>query len=223
MQPITEIFILVDRSGSMQNVRDDMLGGINRFIEEQRTGHGEARLSIVRFDGEAPYEVIRDREDIRKANTLAPHEYMPRGMTPLYDATCTGIDVLGARLASLREGDRPGLVIFVIVTDGAENASKRFKLYDVKARIERQRDVYGWQFLFFGAGAEAFSEAGKLGIDAGLAASYANDSVGVAAVFYVQSSVVLRGREVYSKDGAAAAVDSVKGTNLQEAVKLYSQ
>jgi uncharacterized protein YegL len=165
---LTDITLVVDRSGSMSQVREDAEGGINSFIENQAKEPGEALLTLVQFDTE--YEFVH--RGIPIANVPKYH-LRPRGMTALLDAVGRAINETGERLAKMNEKDRPGLVIFVVMTDGLENSSREFTKHQLKEMIDRQQRDYNWHFTFLGANQDAFAEAREIGIDALGAANYA--------------------------------------------------
>ncbi len=176
MKPsITDITLVVDRSGSMEQRREDAEGGVNAFVRNQATEPGEANLTLVQFDTE--YEFIHQGIPIREA---PEYRLEPRGMTALLDAVGRAINETGIRLNALPEADRPGLVIFVITTDGLENSSKEFTKAQIKEMIEHQQNKYGWHFTFLGANQDAFAEAGAMGMRPGAAADYAMHKVGAA-------------------------------------------
>lgn len=172
---LTDITLVVDRSGSMSHVREDAEGGVNTFIAEQANEPGRALLTLVQFDTE--YEFVHKGVPIGEATK---YRLIPRGMTALLDAVGRAINETGERLAQMPEEDRPGLVIFVVMTDGHENSSVEFTKAQVKEMIERQQNVYNWHFTFLGANQDAFAEAGSLGINKGGAANYAADKVAYA-------------------------------------------
>lgn len=169
---LTDITFVVDRSGSMEGIRDDAEGGVNSFVAEQAKAPGEALLTLVQFDTE--YEFVHKGTPIRDVGKFELH---PRGATALLDAVGRAVNETGERLARMAEADRPGLVIFVIVTDGQENSSREFSKQQVKEMIERQQNVYSWHFTFLGANQDAFAEAGALGIKAGGVADFAYEKV----------------------------------------------
>jgi len=144
-------------------VREDAEGGVNAFIEQQATEPGEALLTLVQFDME--YEFLHKGVPISQ---VPKYKLVPRGMTALLDAIGRAINETGERLAKMAEQDRPGLVVFVVMTDGQENSSKEFSKADIKAMIQRQQDTYKWHFTFLGANQDAFAEAGEMGIAAGV-------------------------------------------------------
>ena len=158
---LTDITLVVDRSGSMEQVREDAEGGVNSFIAQQAKEPGEALLTLVQFDTE--YEFLHKGVPISQ---VPKYELVPRGMTALLDAVGRAINETGERLAKMDEQDRPGLVVFVVMTDGLENSSKEFSKATIKEMIERQQQQYSWHFTFLGANQDAFAEAGGMGIDA---------------------------------------------------------
>lgn len=161
-QDLTEIMFILDRSGSMNSVRQDAIGGFNSFIEKQRKQPGEAKVTVALFDDY--YEVVQDGVDLKDVKLLDETTYVPRGMTALYDAVGRTFNVVGARLASTAEEDRPSKVIAVVITDGAENASKEFRGTKVKEMIAHQREKYGWEVIFIGADESSMSGASNMGL-----------------------------------------------------------
>lgn len=172
---LTDITLVVDRSGSMQAIREDAQGGINAFIQDQAKQPGEALLTLVQFDTD--YDFVHRGVPIAKA---PPFELVPRGATALLDAVGRAINETGARLAQMPEADRPGLVVFVVTTDGQENSSREFTKSQIKEMIERQQSQYNWQFTFLGANQDAFAEAGQMGIAAVGTAGYGYDKAQAA-------------------------------------------
>ena len=158
---LTDITVVLDRSGSMFSCQSDAEGGLNQFIKEQKALPGGALFSLVQFDHE--YEIVHDGVPI----DLVPHIPLhPRGSTALYDAVGKAIGVTGERLAKMNEADRPGLVVFVILTDGENNASKEVTMADAKKLIARQETEWQWQFVFLGANPDAFQEGVGMGVRA---------------------------------------------------------
>lgn len=166
----TDITIVVDRSGSMTSIREDAQGGVNTFIAEQAAAPGEAVLTLVQFDTE--YEFVHRAVPVK---AVPPYELVPRGMTALLDAVGRSIAEAGERLARMEEAQRPGLVAFVIVTDGHENSSREYRLEQVREMITHQREKYGWQFTFLGADDSAFAQGRSLGLADGDIARWAKD------------------------------------------------
>lgn len=178
---LTEIVILLDRSGSMETIREDTIGGINTFITDQKKAPGEARLSLIQFDDR--YEINYTGRDIREVSLLTYNDFVPRSSTALLDAVGRTIDELGSRLRSIPEEQRPGKVLFVIMTDGLENASRKFNTEQVRQKITHQSEVYNWQFVYLGANQDAFAVGGSLGIAAAQTITYAASPFGTANVF----------------------------------------
>ena len=178
---LTELVFILDRSGSMAGLEADTIGGFNAMIEKQRREPGEAVISTVLFDNET--EVIHDRVSLERVPRLTEKEYYVRGCTALLDAVGGAIHHIGNVHKYAREEDRPEKTLFVITTDGLENASRRYTYDKVKAMIERQREKYGWEFLFLGANIDAAREAARFGIRADCAADYHADSIGTEAVY----------------------------------------
>ncbi|MCM3574613.1 MULTISPECIES: vWA domain-containing protein [Mesobacillus] len=158
---LTEIIFLLDRSGSMAGLEGDTVGGFNAFVKKQTELEGETILTTVLFDDQ--YEVLWNGIDAREAE-LTEDDYYVRGMTALLDAVGKTILDVGYRLARTSEERRPGKVIFVITTDGMENASSEFTYGKVKELIRHQQERYSWEFIFMGANIDAAKEADSLGI-----------------------------------------------------------
>lgn len=172
---LTDITLVVDRSGSMESIQSDAEGGVNAFIATQANEPGEALLTLVEFDDQ--YEFVHQGVPIE---TVPKYKLVPRGMTALLDAVGRAINETGERLAKMPEPDRPGLVVFVVMTDGEENSSQEFTKAQLKKMIKKQQSKYNWHFTFLGANQDAFTEAGGMGIDADGIANYAADKVAAA-------------------------------------------
>ncbi len=164
---LTDLTIIMDRSGSMQDCRQEAENGINRLIEEQKQEKGDCNFTLVQFDD--LYNVLYDGVPIADVDKV---QLEPRGMTALLDAVGKTLNTVGSRLASLDEDNRPGLVMVVIVTDGQENASREFRLEQIREMITHQQEKYNWQFTFLGANQNAFAAGHQLGISATQSASY---------------------------------------------------
>lgn len=168
MANYTDITVLLDRSGSMESIKAAMESGFDEFLTQHRT-IPTTRLSLVQFDSQQPCDVVYEERPITDAPRL---ELLPRSMTPLRDAICLSVDMVGRRLHAKNEADRPNKVLFLIITDGLENASSRYTVEDVKQRIKRQTNAYQWEFVYLGANQNAIVEAGKLGMDLKKALTY---------------------------------------------------
>ena len=185
---LTEIVFILDRSGSMAGLEDDTIGGFNAMIEKQKYEPGEAYVSTVLFDNYT--EVIHDRIDIQKVMPMTRKEYYVRGCTALLDAVGKAIHHIGNVHKYAREEDRPEKTLFVITTDGMENASRQYDYARVKAQIQRQKEKYGWEFLFLGANIDAISTARQFGIEEDRAVNYHCDREGTALNYEVVSEAI---------------------------------
>jgi Mg-chelatase subunit ChlD len=192
---LTDVTLVIDRSGSMEAIRSDAEGGVNKFITEQAKQPGECRITLVQFDTE--YEFLQQGVN---AAECPPYKLVPRGGTALLDAVGRAINETGARLAAMPEAERPGLVVFVITTDGQENSSKEFTREQVKKMIAHQQDTYKWQFTFLAANAEAFAEASGMGIDAAQAAQFGKDKVLYANMAVASKVARMRGQKAKGQD-----------------------
>lgn len=185
---LTEIVFILDRSGSMAGLEGDTIGGFNSMIEKQKKEPGEAFVSTVLFDNVS--EVIHDRIDIQKIEPLTRNQYYVRGSTALLDAVGSAIHHIGNVHKYARPEDRPEKTLFVITTDGMENASRKYSYDRIKTMIERQQDKCGWEFIFLGANIDATKEAARFGIREDYAANYHADSTGTAVIYEAMSEVV---------------------------------
>lgn len=157
-QNLTEVIVLIDRSGSMTSIKNDMEGGFNTFIEEQKKIAGECQVTVAQFDTE--YEILYSGKNVQDVPKL---ELVPRGSTALFDSLAKLITDVGTRLASTKEEERPGKVICLVITDGYENASHEFTRQKIFDMITHQRDKYNWEFIYLGANQDAFAEGGSMG------------------------------------------------------------
>jgi len=177
----TDINIVLDRSGSMENVKSDTIGGFNSFLSQQKAVDGEATITLVQFDD--VYETVYKAVPLNEANPLNNDTFVPRGMTALLDAIGRTIVETGRRLASMNEDQRPDKVVFVILTDGLENASREHDKHRINEMIQHQRDVYKWEFVFLGANQDAIATADSMGISQANALTYAANAVGTQLAF----------------------------------------
>lgn len=185
---VTELVFILDRSGSMGGLESDTIGGFNSLIEKQRKQDGECYVSTVLFDNES--EVIHDRVKLADVPPLTEKEYYVRGCTALIDAIGGAIHHIGNVHKYARPEDVPEHTMFVITTDGYENASHRYSSDKVKKMIERQKEKYGWEFLFIGANIDSVETAGRYGIGADRAVNYHADAKGTAVLFDTVSETV---------------------------------
>lgn len=203
MKDLTDIVVVLDRSGSMEERRTDAIGGFNALVLDQRREAGDAVLSLVQFDHE--YEVCFTAKPLREVVLLTEATYLPRGSTALLDAIGKTITDTGARLRDLPETVRPSKVVLVIITDGYENASKTFSKTRVNAMVAHQRDVYKWIPLFIGTNQDAIAEAGSIGIAATHAIAYANSTIGTRASYDITSDKLRSIRRAATPEFAAVA------------------
>lgn len=179
----THIAMLLDRSGSMEQIRSDVQGGVDKFVADQRSAPGEATFELFMFDSEFEHPIPPTRiADVRRV------ELQPRGMTALIDAMGLSITLTGDWLAGLSEDERPEKVVFAIVTDGLENASAEWSRQRVLDLVTQQRNDYGWEFLFLAANQDAIAEARKLGVGQAGAATFDWNGGGTRAAFAAASS-----------------------------------
>lgn len=177
MRNLTEIVFILDASGSMSGVVNDTIGGFNSMLEKQKREEGEAYLSTVIFDNETT--VLHDRVDINKVQPLTDREYVIGGCTALLDAVGGAIHHIGNIHKYAREEDRPTKTLFIIITDGEENASRHYDYRHVKKMIRRQEEKYGWEFIFLGANIDAAEAAENIGIRANKSVQFKQDSAGM--------------------------------------------
>ncbi len=189
---LTELVFILDRSGSMSGLEADTIGGFNSLLKKQREEEGEALVSVVLFDDRT--EVLYDRVDIRRTEPMTDAQYYVRGCTALLDALGGAIHHIANIHKYAREEDVPEKTLFIITTDGMENASRRYTYDRVKAMVEHEKAKYNWEFLFLGANMDAASVAGSFGIDASRAVTYKNDKAGTALNYRVMSEAVSRAR-----------------------------
>ena len=190
---LTELVFILDRSGSMAGLEGDTIGGFNAMLEKQKKEPGTALLSAVLFSDRS--EVIYDRTDIRKVEPMTDRQYCVGGCTALLDAIGEAARHIANVHKYAREEDRPGKTIFVITTDGMENASRRFTYDEVRKMVEHEREKYGWEFLFLGANMDAISAARRFGIRSDRAVRYECDSAGTALNFAVVGQTIAKARK----------------------------
>jgi len=175
----THIAVLLDRSGSMADIKNETISGFNCFLEKQKAAGANATLTLVQFDTEST-EVVHESKPILNVPDLNHQTFQPRGGTPLLDALGQTIDSTGRALAAIPEANRPDKVVFVVITDGQENSSRHHSKASVKEKIDHQSSKYSWQFVYLGANQDAFDEAGQVGIAMANAANYAPARMKVA-------------------------------------------
>ena len=207
-QNLTELVFILDRSGSMSGLESDTIGGFNSMIAQQKREDGECFVSTVLFDSES--EVLHDRVRLADVPAMTDRDYTVRGCTALLDAIGGAIRHIGNIHKYARPEDVPAKTMFVITTDGMENASRSYTHDKIKAMIERQKEKYGWEFLFLGANIDAVSVANTIGIAADRAVDYHADAKGTALNYEAVGQAVsaVRGnRKLTSAWKSAVAAD----------------
>jgi uncharacterized protein YegL len=187
-QDFTAIAVIIDASGSMGHLQHDTIGSFNQFLTDQKVAPGEAAFSLCTFNTD--YRLVHDFIPLAGAPNLDAKTYRPSGGTALLDAMGTTIDSLGTKLAAMTEENRPSKVIVLVITDGEENYSHRFSLEQIKEKVSHQHDVYGWEFLFFGANIDAISAGASLGVAAQNTISYSSTTRGTSRLYATASASV---------------------------------
>ena len=185
---ITELVFILDRSGSMAGLEDDTIGGFNAMIEKQKKQEGQCWVSTVLFANES--QVVHDRVKLETVRPMTRDDYQVGGCTALIDAIGDAIRHIGNIHRYARAEDVPAHTIFVITTDGMENASRKYSAQEVRRKIERQKEEFGWEFLFIGANIDAVQTAGRFGIAPERAVNYKADKRGTRILYDCVSSVV---------------------------------
>lgn len=187
----THVAVLIDRSGSMRSIRNDVIGGFNTLLDDQKKVEGTLTVSTVQFDHSfegMQYESLNDFAQLNEAVQLNESNYVPRGGTPLNDALARLIIETGAKLASLPEEERPEKVLIVSITDGEENASKEYDKATLKKMIEEQETKFAWKFMYIGANQDSFAEGAARGMKA--AYNFKADMKGTSKMSKVFSSTL---------------------------------
>jgi len=184
----TSINVIIDASGSMSHLTHDTIGNFNTFLQEQKAFPGEAVFTLCTFNTD--YHLVHDFVKIAGVPSLDAKTYVPQGGTALLDAMGSTIDSVGKKLAALPEEERPSKVIFLIITDGHENSSRRFDAAQVKSMVEHQKDTYSWEFVFMGANIDAISAGTNLGISMQNTLNYVPSAAGTENLYKSISSNV---------------------------------
>ncbi len=205
---LTELVFILDRSGSMAGLEADTIGGFNAMIEKQKKAGGEAYVSTVLFSSEST--VIHDRLDVQKVPPMTDRDYNVGGCTALVDAIGKAIHHIGNVHKYARAEDVPEKTVFVITTDGMENASHQYTADEVRRKIERQKEKYGWEFLFLGANIDAVETAARYGIAQDRAVTYRSDSAGTRLNYQVVGDAVAHMRESFDKELAPGWKEAIE-------------
>ncbi len=190
---LTEVIFILDRSGSMAGLEDDTIGGYNGMIKKQKALDGDVIVTTVLFDDE--YELLHDRIGLMGIEPISEKDYYVRGTTALLDAIGKSINKIINVQKNTARDERAEKVMFVITTDGMENASREYTYDRIKAMIEHQKERYNWEFLFLGANIDAVETAAKFGIDRDRATNFHSDKIGSAINYQIISETVQAYRE----------------------------
>lgn len=193
------ISVILDRTGSMEDIRDDVIGGFNAFLRDQKGQPGKATLTLVQFDSQDPYEIVHHFKPIQDIPELTRKTYVPRASTPLLDAIGRGINDLEKCIIEIEDDGRPSKVVFVIITDGQENDSREFHKDQIVKMIKDRTDKDDWQFVYLSADLDAIGDAMSYGIQADAALLFKKDAKGTAAAWNVLSSNVSNYRTAKKK------------------------
>ncbi len=190
---LTELVLILDRSGSMTGLESDTIGGYNAMLKKQQAVDGECRITTLLFDN--TFELLHDRIDIKAVSEMTDKEYQVGGTTALIDAIGMSLHKIDNAQKHTAEEYRAEKVIFVIITDGEENSSREYSAAQVKDMINKRKTNDGWEFIFLGANIDAVGTAGAFGIGADRAVDYIADSEGTALNFAIMSKTVANFRE----------------------------
>ncbi len=202
---LTEIVFILDRSGSMGGLEADTIGGYNSMIAKQKKEEGDAVITTVLFDDRV--EILHDRKDLKTVEKITDEDYFVRGCTALLDAVGCTIKHISDVQKEVAEEERPDKTLFIITTDGMENASKKYTYEKVKKMVEKKKKKNHWEFIFLGANIDAVSVADKFGVSKNRAVRYQCDSAGTALNFDVMSKMVGCARKCCNAEMMAEAFD----------------
>jgi hypothetical protein len=196
----THISVILDRTGSMESIRDDTIGGFNAFVNAQKAEPGLASLTLVQFDSQDPYEIVHRFKPLVEVPELTRETFVPRATTPLLDAIGRGVNDLEKSLADMAEEERPSRVVMVIITDGQENASREFRKDQIEKMIKEKKEKADWQFVFLSADLAAIGDALAAGMPAASVMAHDKDSHGVGAAWASLSRSVAGYRAGHKED-----------------------
>ncbi|MHB8967630.1 MAG: vWA domain-containing protein [Thermoleophilia bacterium] len=198
-QGYTHISVILDRTGSMEPIRDDIIEGFNAFLVDQRNLPGTASMTLVQFDSVDPYEIIHHFKLLAAVSPLTRDTYVPRAATPLLDAIGRGINDLDETLAEIAENDRPEHIVVVVITDGQENASKEFRKDTIIKMVTRHQEEFRWQFVFLSADLDSIKDAISYGMHHSSVIAFDKSARGVADVIKSSSHKISIFRSGMSK------------------------
>ncbi len=217
----THITVVIDSSGSMGTIRTDTIGGFNSFLKEQQRAPGKMTLTQIHFSsavlGVPPYWVKDEFTPVQDVLPLNEHTYVPGGGTPLLDSIGVAIVETGNHLARMKEEDKPGKVLMVIITDGQENASRTYSKKQIKEMVQHQTDVYKWDFIFLGANMDAIGEGMSTGFSRGTSVNWNANAGSVSGTFNVLTSKVVNYRGLVAQGDSIAATASLNYDALDRA------
>lgn len=187
----THISVILDRSGSMNSIKNEIIGGFNSFLEIQQKEEEEATLTLVQFDSGNPYEVIHKFRPVREIPKLTSSTFVPRGLTPLLDAIGKGIRDINSCIKELKKEARPEKVVVVIITDGQENASREFNKEKIVKMINKKKEEKNWQFVFMSSDLDAIEDAKNFGVNSKSTLSLDKDGLSYPTIFAVLSDEIV--------------------------------
>jgi len=179
----THIAVILDRTGSMESIRDDTIGGFNAFLGAQKTEPGLATLTLVQFDSQDPYEIVYQFKPMAEVPQLTRETFVPRASTPLLDAMGRGINDLEKNIVDMSEEERPSRVVMVVITDGQENSSREFRKDQIEKMIKEKQEKSAWQFVFLSADLAAIGDALASGMHAASVLAHDKDGQGTHAAW----------------------------------------
>ncbi len=215
--PVVHLYVLLDRSGSMESIADDVIGGFNRLIADQQADGDDAVVTLVQFDNDDAHEVIADAVPVREVRPLDGATFTPRGMTPLLDATGQLLARAAQRVEYLEMAGRPAEdIVFVSITDGHENASRELDLSTIRRMVER-RTEQGWTFVFLSAAMDVYGEAAGLGYDVRASQAFAPDADGTHLAMNALSTSMIAHRQKVRTGASFDKGDFFEGDKTAEA------
>jgi len=196
----THIAVILDRTGSMESIRDDTIGGFNAFLNAQKAESGQATLTLVQFDSQDPYEVVHQFKPVADIPELTRATFVPRANTPLLDAMGRGINDLEKNIADMAEAEKPGRVAMVIITNGQENASREFRKDQIEKMIKEKQEKFAWQFVFLSADLAAIGDALASGMRAASVMGHDKDGHGTQTAWAALSRSISDYRAGHQED-----------------------
>jgi hypothetical protein len=206
----THISVILDRTGSMESIRDDTIGGFNAFLNAQKADPGLASLTLVQFDSQDPYEIVHQFKPLAEVPELTHETFVPRASTPLLDAIGRGINDLEKSLADITENERPSRIVMVIITDGQENASREFRKDQIEKMIKEKQEKAAWQFVFLSADLAAIGDALATGMRPAAVMAHDKNGHGTSAAWAALSRSISDYRRGNKEDVSFTDEDRAK-------------